>query len=106
VTEVEHLPASEDRLFVTALASSALGLRKEADAALAEMIGKYAKESAYDISAIYASRGDTEKSFQWLDRAYAQQDDNLSNVKIDPLFKNLHTDPRWSALLEKMRLPV
>jgi hypothetical protein len=40
-----------------------------------------------------------------LDRAYRQRDGGLSGIKIDPLLANLRTDPRFAALLRKMKLP-
>jgi hypothetical protein len=45
-------------------------------------------------------------AFEWLERAYAQHDSGLLWMKVDPDLKNLHGDPRFAALLRKMRLPV
>ena len=45
-------------------------------------------------------------AFAWLDRAYAQRDPGLASLKGDPLLKNLEKDPRYAALLKKMRLPL
>jgi hypothetical protein len=39
-------------------------------------------------------------------RAYAQRDGGLSEMKGDPLLKNLERDPRYAVFLKKMRLPV
>ena len=44
--------------------------------------------------------------FEWLEQAYGQRDGGLSEIKEDPLLKNLETDPRWAAFLKKMRLPL
>jgi hypothetical protein len=30
----------------------------------------------------------------------------LISMKIDPLLRNLQTDPRYTAFLKKMKLPV
>jgi type II secretory pathway component PulF len=43
---------------------------------------------------------------KWLERAYAQRDDKLPQLKGDPLLRSLRSDPRWSAFLKKMRLPA
>ena len=58
-------------------------------------------------------RGETDKAFEWLERAYRQRDGGLvavlpwvSPVKWNPVFRSLHDDPRYSALLRKMNLPV
>ena len=61
---------------------------------------------AYQIAQLYAFRGETDKSFEWLERAYDQRDAGLTVLKTDPLLKNLHHDPRYVGLLKKMRLPT
>ena len=47
-----------------------------------------------------------DKAFAWLERAYAQRDGGLIEMKGDPLLKNLEADPRYAAFLKKMRLPL
>ncbi|MCI0423037.1 MAG: tetratricopeptide repeat protein, partial [Acidobacteria bacterium] len=89
-----------------ALAYHAAGKKKEADAALAEYIEKYQNDAAFQIAEIYAYRGETDKSFEWLERAYKQRDGGLSEMKGDPLLRRLHSDPRWPAFLQKMKLPL
>ena len=78
-----------------ALAYHAAGKKKEADAALAEYIEKYQNEVAFQIAEIYAYRGETDKAFEWLERAYKQRDGGLSIMKGDPLLRSLERDPRW-----------
>jgi hypothetical protein len=60
---------------------------------------------AYGIAQVYAFRKQSDEAFQWLDRAYAEHDDGLIQTKVDPLLKNLHNDPRYTALLKKLNLP-
>jgi hypothetical protein len=57
------------------------------------------------IALVYAFRKQSDEAFQWLDRAYAEHDDGLIYTKVDPLLKNLHNDPRYTALLKKLNLP-
>jgi hypothetical protein len=59
---------------------------------------------AYQIAYVYASRKDLDRAFYWLERAYQQHDGGLAELKIDPMFRNLGRDPRFKALLRKMRL--
>jgi hypothetical protein len=89
-----------------ALAHHALGQKKEADAALDELLEKDKEDSAFQIAEVYAFRGDVEQAFAWLDRAYAQRDPGLNETKGDPLLKSLEADPRYAAFLKKMRLPL
>jgi hypothetical protein len=44
-------------------------------------------------------------AFDWLDQAYDERDDSVLRFLRDPLFANLHDDPRWDLFLEKMGLP-
>ena len=89
-----------------ALAYHAAGKKKEADAALADYIEKYQNDAAFQIAEIYAFRGETDKAFEWLERAYKQRDGGLSEMKGDPLLRNIEKDPRHRAFLQKMKLPL
>jgi tetratricopeptide (TPR) repeat protein len=92
------------RLYGLALANHALGREAESDVALAALIGKHQGEFAYQIAQVYAYRGDADRAFEWLERAYSQRDGGLSEVKGDPLLKSLERDPRHSAFMKKMNL--
>jgi len=95
------------RRFGLALAYHALGRKKEADAALAELIEKDHAGMAWQIAEVYAFRGDANKAFEWLHRAYAQRDQGLAwGLKGDPLLVSLRGDPRYKAFLKKMGLPL
>jgi len=84
----------------------ALGRHKEADGMLSEFVQNYQHTAAFQIAEVYAYRGDVDRAFEWLERAYAQRDSGLSQIKGHPYFKRLERDPRYAALLEKMRLPL
>jgi serine/threonine protein kinase/Flp pilus assembly protein TadD len=83
----------------------ALGRHKEADETLSEFVKSYQHTAAFQIAEVYAHRGEVNRSFEWLERAYAQRDSGLSQIISDPHFKRLERDPRYAALLEKMHLP-
>jgi len=94
------------RRYGLALANHALGRKKEADAALAELIEKDHEVAAYQIAQVHAVRGEAGQAFAWLERAYSQRDSGCSYTKADPLLKSLEADPRYKAFLKKMRLPL
>ena len=94
------------RLHGQAVAYHALGRNNESDNALAEFIDKFHTEAAFQIAEVYAYRRELDRAFEWLDRAYAQRDGGLAEIKGDPLLRNLEADPRYAALLRKLRLPV
>ena len=106
LAEMEREREPAFRLQGQALAYHALGRKKEADAALEELIAKYHADWAYQIAEMYAFRGEADRAFEWLERAYAQRDPGLSEMKGDPLLKSLERDPRYAAFLKKMRLPA
>jgi adenylate cyclase len=87
------------------LAYDALGRKAEGDAGLAELEQIDAVIGAAEIAQVYAGRGQINQAFAWLDRAYRQQDNSLDGVKVDPLWRNLWSDPRFKAFLRTMNLP-
>ena len=69
------------------------------------MIEKWAAEAAYQIAYVYAFRGEIDQALDWLDQAYDNRDPGLAQMLLEPLFANLHDDPRWMVFLDKMGLP-
>jgi hypothetical protein len=80
-----------------------------------EQAGKLLKElraasvqryvSAYDIALVYAGLADEEEIFRWLEKAYGERESGLLNLKWDPAFSNLYSDPRFADLLRRIGLP-
>lgn len=106
LNEVEREPLEVFRLTTRSLAYHALRNKRESDAALQELIAKYHADGAYQVAEVYAFRGESGPAFEWLDKAYAQHDGGLAFIKGDPLLRNIEHDPRYSAFLTKMRLPL
>jgi len=96
----------ERRLQGLALAYYALGREKESDANLTELIGRFQVEDPFYIAEVYAFRRESDEAFKWLEQAYTRRDSGLTEIKGDPLLKSLESDPRYTALLKKMRLPL
>jgi TolB-like protein/DNA-binding winged helix-turn-helix (wHTH) protein/Tfp pilus assembly protein PilF len=105
LVEIEKEPSEWAKLTSESLAYRALGRERDSDARLVELIAKHQTDSAFQIAQVYAFRRESDKSFEWLDRAYQQRDPGLITIKTDPLLKYLHSDPRYVELLKKMRLP-
>jgi TolB-like protein/DNA-binding winged helix-turn-helix (wHTH) protein/Flp pilus assembly protein TadD len=62
--------------------------------------------SPSELARDYALAGQTDKAFAWLDKAYEEREgQELTLLKFDPGYKNLRSDPRFSALLQKIGLP-
>ena len=95
----------EVRLFGVARAEHMLGHAKESQQALDQFIARGGEAKAYDIAEIYAWRGEKDKAFEWLDRAYQQRSSDLYSFRNNPLFASLRGDARFAAMLRKMNLP-
>jgi len=106
LAEIEKEPIEWGKLTGRALACHALGREQDSNAALASLIEKYGSAGAFQIAQVYAYRGESDRSFEWLERAYKQRDPGLPEIKTDPLLKNLRHDPRYTELLNKMHLPA
>ena len=90
------------RLIGLVMAHYALGQAAASDAALSELIEKYEQEWAYNIAYVLAFRGEADRAFEWLNKAVAYNDPGLAEITIEPLFANIHFDPRWLPLLENI----
>jgi Flp pilus assembly protein TadD len=86
------------------LVFDALGRRGDADRELATAERVWGNGMAYQISYVYAVRNDTDRALAWLERAYKQHDAGLTSILHDPMLKNLEPDPRYQALLQKLKL--
>ncbi|MDX2444915.1 MAG: hypothetical protein QNK30_14055 [Bacteroidales bacterium] len=60
---------------------------------------------AYDIANTYGLIGEDEKAMEWLEKAY-KSDQISPPMSFDLHFKNLHTNPRYIAILMKMGLVI
>jgi TolB-like protein/tetratricopeptide (TPR) repeat protein len=104
LAEALREPDEAFRLWALATVHHALGHRPESDAALDQLRGKYAEDSAYQIAEVYGARGEPDAAFEWLERGYVQRDGGLAAMKASVNLRSLHGDPRWGAFLRKMRL--
>ena len=94
------------RAYAMALAQQARGDRVAADAALNALIAGHSNDMSFQIAAVYAFRGDADKTFEWLDRAYEQHDPGVMAIIDNPFTRELRSDPRFAAFCKKVGLPV
>jgi tetratricopeptide (TPR) repeat protein len=57
----------------------------------------------YYIALICCGLGDKEKAFEWLGKA-CEQKEEMTDFKVDPVWDNLRSDPRFKSLLKRMNL--
>ena len=105
LTEFRKETPDDGQFEGSSMAYFAVGRKSESDAALAEAIRHNGTSWPSEIARVYAFRGEKDRAFEWLDRAFELRDEDLYVIKGDPLFKNLEGDPRYKAFLRKMNLP-
>jgi DNA-binding winged helix-turn-helix (wHTH) protein/TolB-like protein/Tfp pilus assembly protein PilF len=82
----------------------ALAMLGRLDEARAELqralrLAKQQYVPALDIATIYASLGERDQAFQWLERAFVDRSTNIAFLEHDPTFDSLHDDPRFIDLV-------
>jgi TolB-like protein len=105
LTQMQQEPDPQSRLAGIAAVQFAMGHRKESDLALAQLTRLAAVEWPSGIAAAHAMRNESDATFAWLDRAYAQRDEDLYITKGNPLLRNVAQDPRYFAFLRRLNLP-
>jgi len=56
------------------------------------------------IAVIELGLGDKNQAFDWLEKAYSDRSAWLVNLKVDPFFDSVKTDPRYGDLLRRVGL--
>jgi TolB-like protein/Tfp pilus assembly protein PilF len=87
------------RLIGLVMVHHALEQAAESDAALARLFDEYEEGWAYNIAYALAYRGEADRAFEWLDKAVEYNDPGLTDIAIEPMFANIHDDPRWLPFL-------
>jgi tetratricopeptide (TPR) repeat protein len=95
------------RFFAEAVIQHIAGEANRAEKALNGLIELHHHRSstsslAVQIAMIYALRGEADLAFHWLDAGFSERDAGISLAKVEPRFRSLHTDPRWSEFMRKM----
>ena len=82
------------------------GRKKEAIKIIAELKeqSKHVYVPAYSYAVIYAGLGNKDKAFAHLEEEYSEGAYYLCLYKVDPEIDNLRGDPRFAALLRRMKL--
>jgi tetratricopeptide (TPR) repeat protein len=57
-----------------------------------------------NLAGVYATIGQKDKAFEFLEKAYEERDHSLIWIKVDPAFDGLRPDPRFTSLLNRIGL--
>lgn len=102
--EIKKNPDNEFRIVGLVMAYSNLGREAEAATELQRLVLDYGEKNPVWVAEAYSWRGDIDKAFEWLERAYVQRNSSLSYLLGNNVFYPLKDDPRWVELLGKMNL--
>jgi TolB-like protein/Tfp pilus assembly protein PilF len=99
-------PPGPWRDFAVTLALQVGGDQAAADAAVEDMMKRYATLAPYQTAEVHALRNDADKTFEWLDRAWTSRDPGIEYLLTDPLILRFRDDPRFAAFCKKAGLPL
>jgi len=87
-------------------AYAASGKRSEAEKVLDELqqLSKRRYVPPDNIAMVYLGLGEKNLVFEYLEKAYEDRSVGLAWLKADPIFDSLRSDPRFTALLERIGL--
>jgi len=86
---------------VRTMAYHSMGKEEQAEEQLEHLIEQYSDNQAFYIGTVYAWRNEIETAFDWFDRAFDERQ-QLHGINTDPFLSNLHDDPRWEPLLNRI----
>ena len=102
LAEASRERADWGRLFALGILHFRQGNLAEADRALNTLIERCGESACIQIAMNYCVRGDGDRAFEWLERAYVLRDTGLSYVKSGWMTHPIQVDPRWPLFLKKM----
>lgn len=103
--EAEKEPYELFKLFVKNVILFYLGAKTESERLLAQFIEQYGANAPTYVALVYAARMDNDPAFEWLEKAFQQQDPDLRAGISYYFFRYIWSDPRWGAFLDKLGLP-
>ena len=82
------------------------GQRAQAEALLGELVAQSRREyvSAVALATLYLGLGEISQALDWTERAYEERRGWLAYLKVNPVLDPLRGQPRFEALVKKMRL--
>ena len=90
----------------TGIAYAKMGKKDKAVGVVNDLIKRREKEyaSPYYIAKIYFALDEDNQGFNWLNKAYQEKDNLLLEIKVDPGFDSVRSDPRFKTILKKVGL--
>ena len=95
-------PTPGHRVYL-ALAYAGAGRSDDAHRVLGEV--RVAPIDPLTVAQVYATLGDIDEAFEWLEKAFERRSLRLSWTSVDPLLDSLRSDPRFEDLLRRIGYP-
>lgn len=107
--QLEKASERESSPWISALRArvyAKLGKREIARAILSEATQKADTEwvAPYLVATVYFTLGENDRGFEWLEKAFAEYDENLNFMAADPVLDSQRGDPRFIELLDRAGL--
>ncbi len=93
---------NHQKLHTMAMALYSLGRQAEFETAFAELRERWGNEQPIFVAFVYAWSGDIDAAFDWLDKGIEKDTFDVIRGYTSPFFRNLHSDPRWQDVLERI----
>ena len=88
-------PDEESKDFALTLVAQKTANPTDADRVMREFSVRHERFSPYLVASAYAFRGEADKAFTWLDRAYRARDVGTIDFLQSPFFARFRSDPRY-----------
>lgn len=88
-------------------AYAAWGKRDEATEVLKRLLdlAQHRYVPSFHIGLMHMRLGDTDRAFEWFNKAYVERDFYLIYLKVDPRLDCIRSDPRFTELYRRVGLP-
>ncbi|MEP7184880.1 MAG: tetratricopeptide repeat protein [Rhodanobacter sp.] len=98
---------SQQAVSMLGFALARAGRKQEAQALLDSLLLRSRQQylPPTSIATIYCGLGDHDQALSWLERGYAAHDVRMTFLKVDHRWDALRGDPRFAAIVHKLRLP-
>ncbi len=97
---------SASSLLGLAIMYAQVGRRHEAEALLPELVGASRAQylPPFGLAQVYVRLGDYDRTFECLERAYAERSNGMVYLNVDDVFAAVRSDPRYQSLLRRVGL--